>query len=412
GNFTVPADTPLGDYRVRVRVVEGSTNFTPCSNQSYGEAEDYTFTVIEEPACMPPSGLAATPTSLTSVDLSWTSDGDLFDVEWGPTGFTLGDGTLIEAIEETEVTVTTVIDTPYQFYVRRNCGADVYSLWAGPFSFETGYCTPTYTYGCSNGAKISNFEINDAIINLANNTGTTACGVNGYNDFTTMSASAPAGMVVSTTVGVGSYSAGVKIWIDWNGNGEFETDELMAASTATVSSGSSFTGNFTVPADTPLGDYRVRVRVVESTTTFTPCSNQSYGEVEDYTFTVIEEPACMPPSGLAATATSLTSVDLSWTSDGDLFELEWGPTGFTLGSGTLIEDIEETEVTVTTEIDTPYQFYVRRDCGADGYSLWAGPFSFETGYCTPTYTYGCSSGAKISNFEISDAIINLANNTG
>ncbi|MDO5637432.1 MAG: GEVED domain-containing protein [Myroides sp.] len=412
GNFTVPADTPLGDYRVRVRVVESTTTFTPCSNQSYGEVEDYTFTVIEEPACMPPSGLAATPTSLTSVDLSWTSSGDLFELEWGPTGFTLGSGTLIEDIEETEVSVTTVIDTPYQFYVRRNCGADGYSLWAGPFSFETGYCTPTYTNGCSNGAKISNFEISDAIINLANNTGTGSCGANGYNDFTTMSASAPAEMVVSTTVGVGSYSGGVKIWIDWNSNGEFETDELVAASTATVSSGSSFTGNFTVPADTPLGDYRVRVRVVEGSTNFTPCSNQSYGEVEDYTFTVIEEPACMPPSGLAATATSLTSVDLSWTSDGDLFELEWGPTGFTLGDGTLIEDIEETEVTVTTEIDTPYQFYVRRDCGADGYSLWAGPFSFETGYCLPVYTTGCSGGAKISNFEITDAIINLANNTG
>src|SRR5690606_6397376 len=172
--------------------------------------------------------------------------------------------------------------------------------------------------------------------------------------------SASAEMVVSYTVGVGSYSAGGKIWVDWNDNGELETDELMGQSTATISSGSSFTGNFTVPTGTALGDYGVRVRAVESTTTFTACSSQSWGEAEDYTFTVIEEPACMPPSGLAATATSLTSVDLSWTSDGDLFDLEWGPTGFTLGSGTLIEDIEETEVTVTTEIDTPYQFYVRR----------------------------------------------------
>src|SRR5690606_287497 len=317
GNFTVPADTPLGDYRVRVRVVEGSTNFTPCSNQSYGEAEDYTFTVVEEPVCMPPSGLAATPTSLTSVDLSWTSDGDLFEVEWGPTGFTLGDGTLIGDREETEVTVTTEIDTPYQFYVRRYCGGDVYSLWAGPFSFETGYCTPTYTYGCSNGAKISNFEINDAIINLANNTGTTACGVNGYNDFTTMSASAPAEMVVSTTVGVGSDSGGVKIWVDWNGNGEFETDELMAASTATISSGSSFTGNFTVPADTSLGDDRVRVHVVESTTAFTPCLNQNYGEVEDYPFTFIEELACMPPSGLTILSVTEGSIQLGWIKNPD-----------------------------------------------------------------------------------------------
>src|SRR5690606_36117016 len=310
GTITVPATVDVGEYRMRVRGQWGSTANPPaCGEVSYGSTVDFTFEALEAPACIPVSALTATPTSLTSANLSWTSDGDLFELEWGPTGFALGSGTLIEDIEETEVSVTTVIDTPYQFYVRRNCGADGFSLWAGPFSFETGYCTPTYTYGCSGGAKISNFEISDAIINLANNTGTGSCGANGYNDFTTMSASAPAGMVVSTTVGVGSYSAGVKIWIDWNGNGEFETDELMAASTATISSGSSFTGNFTVPADTPLGDYRVRVRVVESTTTFTPCSNQSYGEVEDYTFTVVEEPVCMPPSGLAATATSLTSVD-------------------------------------------------------------------------------------------------------
>src|SRR5690606_12056847 len=123
---------------------------------------------------------------------------------------------------------------------------------------------------------------------------------------------------------------------------------------------------------------------------------------------VPEAPDCMPPSGLTATALSLTSMELSWTSDGDSFEVEWGEAGFEQGDGT-IEAVTDTSLEVTTVTDTPYEFYVRQDCGDDGYSMWAGPFSFVTGYCAPLYLYGCSSGAKISNVTTSDAILNIAN---
>src|SRR5690606_15558524 len=150
----------------------------------------------------------------TSIELSWTSDGDSFEVEWGEAGFEQGYGT-IEVVTDTSLEVTTVTDTPYEFYVRQDCGDDGYSMWAGPFSFETGYCTPTYSYGCSSGAKISNVTTSDAILNIANETGTSSCGANGYNNFTSMSASSPAEAVVGITVGVGSYSGGVKVWIDW-----------------------------------------------------------------------------------------------------------------------------------------------------------------------------------------------------
>src|SRR5690554_1929365 len=414
GNFTVPAGTPLGDYRIRARVVESTTTFDPCSQHNYGETEDYTFTVIEAPDCMPPTGIAATPTSLTAVELSWNEgDGIGYEVEWGEAGFDQGDGTLIEDLTNTSTEVTVVTDTEYEFYVRQDCGPDGYSMWVGPFSFETGYCDPVYQYGCSNGAKISNFEITNAILNLTNNTGTASCGTNGYNDFTSMSASAPADFEVSYSVTVGSYSAGVKLWVDWNNNGEFEADELMGESATTITSGNSFTGNFTVPAGTPLGDYRIRARVVESTTTFDPCSQHNYGETEDYTFTVIEAPDCMPPTGIAATPTSLTAVELSWNEgDGIGYEVEWGEAGFDQGDGTLIEDLTNTSTEVTVVTDTEYEFYVRQDCGPDGYSMWVGPFSFETGYCDPVYQYGCSNGAKISNFEITNAILNLTNNTG
>src|SRR5690554_6596411 len=412
GSFEVPVDTPLGDYRMRIRGQWGNANPLPCGSITWGEAEDYTLTVIDPPACLPPYSLTAMPTSLTDVTLGWSSLGNNFDLEWGPSGFTPGNGTQINDIAANSTDLTVTIDTPYQFYVRQDCGVDGESLWAGPFNFQTGYCTPIYTWGCTNGAKITIFETADAILNINNETGTASCGVDGYNNFSSLAAAAPADMTVSFTVGIGSYSAGVKVWIDWNTNGVFETSELVSESTITIGAGSNYTGSFTVPTGTPLGDYRMRVRVVDSTTVFDACSSQSYGETEDYTFTVIDPPACMPPSGLFATPTSLTEVTMGWTSIGNNFDLEWGPAGFTPGNGTQINDIATNSTSVTVTIDTPYQFYVRQDCGVDGESLWAGPFNFQTGYCTPIYTWGCTNGAKITVFETADAILNISNATG
>src|SRR5690554_642221 len=412
GSFEVPEGDPLGDYTVRIRGQWGNDNPLPCGSISWGEAEDYTLTVIDPPACLPPYSLTAMPTSLTDVTLGWSSLGNNFDLEWGPSGFTPGSGTQINDITTNSLDVTVVIDTPYQFYVRQDCGVDGESLWAGPFNFQTGYCTPVYTNGCSNGAKITVFETADAILNINNETGTTSCGVNGYDNFSNLSAAAPEDMTVAFTVGIGSYSAGVKIWIDWNTNGVFEASELVSESAATIATGGTYTGNFTVPTGTPLGDYRIRVRAVEGTTTFDACSSQSYGETEDYTFTVITPPACLPPSELFATPTSLTDVTLGWSSLGNNFDLEWGPSGFTPGSGTQINDITTNSLDVTVVIDTPYQFYIRQDCGVDGESLWAGPFNFQTGYCTPVYTNGCTNGAKITVFETADAVLNINNVTG
>lgn len=412
GTITIAADTPLGEYRMRVRGVYGSTaNPTPCDDVTWGSTVDFTFEVIDTPACMPPTEVSAEPLTLTSVEFSWESDGDSFEVEWGEAGFAVGEeeGTLIEDLTTTSTTVTTEVDTPYEFYVRRNCGAeDGDSFWVGPIAFQTGYCTPVYTNGCSNGAKVSNFETTGAILNISNSTGTTSCGVNGYNNFAEMAVAAPEELEVTFAVTVGSYSGGVKVWIDWNGNGDFEEDELIGASTSTISSGGVFTTSFLVPEGTALGDYRIRVRVVEGNTTFGPCTSQSYGETEDYTFSVIEAPACMPPSALGTGDLSFTSAELTWTSDGDLFEIEWAEADVAFEEGTTIEGVTETSYLLEDlEEETEYRFYVRRNCGEeDGDSYWAGPYYFYTGYCVGSAQY---SGNRIFDFSTIDAYTNISN---
>jgi len=85
-------------------------------------------------------------------------------------------------------------------------------------------------------------------------------------------------------------------------------------------------------------------------------------------------PSCTPPSNLTATATSTTEVEISWVSTGT--ETEWtyefGPTGFTQGSGTLTVTGPNNPITLggLTSGET-YDIYVQANCsGSDGDSPW------------------------------------------
>src|SRR5690606_37123 len=170
-------------------------------------------------------------------------------------------------------------------------------------------------------------------------------------------------------------------WIDYNNNMIFDTDELVAEHTNLTAIG-TFTGTINLPATIDDGNYRIRVRSrYYLNSTANPCGAMEYGETEDYTLTVIPVPDCMPPSGLTSTAPSLTSIELSWTSSGTLFDIEYGAPGFTQGTGTLVEGV--TNPYLIDGLPTGiYDFYVRQDCtdDNDGYSLWAGPASFGIGF--------------------------------
>ena len=239
------------------------------------------------------------------------------------------------------------------------------------------YCQPTYSSGCSGGAKISNFATTGAIVDVSNNTGTSSCGAGGYNNFTaTHQIQAIAESQINFTVGVGSYSAAVKIWADWNQDGDFEdTDELLAASASTISSGGNFTGSFTVPAGVSLGDTRLRVRVVESTTAFTSCSSQSWGEAEDYTITIITPPSCLPPTGSIGTI-NVNSASFNWTAIDNADGYDWMVVadGADPETATPVSSGNTTGLTANATgltSGTAYDFYVKTDCGTEGESIWS-----------------------------------------
>src|SRR5690554_213682 len=96
------------------------------------------FVVEEVPSCMEVSGLDANGVTSTGAELSWISDGNLFDIEIveageDPTGVPTDVG-----VGNPFITVDPLAPiTSYDYYVRQDCGSDDLSTWAGPYTFTT-----------------------------------------------------------------------------------------------------------------------------------------------------------------------------------------------------------------------------------------------------------------------------------
>lgn len=157
-------------------------------------------------------------------------------------------------------------------------------------------CTPALD--CTDGDLITNVTFQE----IGN---TTACGADGYSDFTGMVAQVYAGQSypISVTVGDGWSNESVSVWVDRNGNDSFEEDEFTYIGTG---SGSVVTGTVAIPAGTSDGNYRMRVRVAavgaSGATYDLACDDgQGYGETEDYTVQV----------GLGAGIAASRSVELA-----------------------------------------------------------------------------------------------------
>ncbi len=95
-------------------------------------------------ACVAPSALTASSFSTTSATLGWTANGSTaWEIEFGPAGFVQGTGTMVTTgVTNPYVLSGLTANTAYGFYVHAVCTPGIYSVWAGPATFNT-LCNPT-----------------------------------------------------------------------------------------------------------------------------------------------------------------------------------------------------------------------------------------------------------------------------
>lgn len=224
------------------------------------------------------------------------------------------------------------------------------------------YCTPTYSSGCGAGDAITNVTL-DTLNN------TTVC--SGVSPYFTYYDTLPVPDLQQTIIKNISISFGsdgsqyVGVWVDFNQDGDFsDADEFVAHSTTSAGSNGTVVLNFAVPLTATLGQTRMRVRGGnDSQLANTPCgtSSSSFGESEDYLVNITAAPPCTAPTGITVLAGDTFAV-VTFTSTGLATMIEYGPAGFTPGTGTIDSAITSPYTIDSLSPLTAYTFYLQDTC--------------------------------------------------
>ena len=297
------------------------------------------FGIVACVSCPIPTNLSANTSTAGTALLDWNGGSGTFNLEWGPIGFIQGSGTLVNNISVNSYLLNGLNNsTTYDFYVQEACSANEISTWAGPLSFTTAIVAGS--------CGIFNLELYDS-------------------------------------------------WGDgWNGGFmDVVINGNLAFSGLTLVSGN---GPEIFPISVNIGDVLDFV--------YTPGSysgENSYKVLDENGVLVFEEglgnstpnsvfgveacPSCPAPSNLSANTSTAGTALLDWTGGsspfGGTFNIEWGPTGFNQGNGTVVNNINGVSYLLNgLSSITTYDYYVQEVCNANDLSSWVGPLTFTTIY--------------------------------
>ena len=397
---TVPFSATTGI--VRMRVVCSYAGIPPAmdgcpANQSYGECEDYDFVVLASASCSgtPTAGTAvsSSPSICPSVNYTLSLSGATLaaglSYQWQSAPSATGPWTNITTGTTPNFITSQTVDTWYQCIVTCS-GLSATSSVVGVTtnSFLACYCTSAAT-------STFDEEILNVTLNTLNNSST--CGVAApgpgstasmYSNYTTLTPTILSPGVVyplSVEIGTcnGSYTNCTKVWIDFNQNGLF-TDAGENVYTSPASSvGPHFEiGNITIPSGAISGNTLMRVVNVETwdPVNINPCGTYSWGETEDYLVNISAPPTCPQPTNFSLIQANNTTAQVEWIAGGaeTQWQIEYGPQGFTPGSGTSVIVTANPYTITGLTPNSFYQAYIQGICTPGDTSYFTPPVAWNT----------------------------------
>jgi Metallo-peptidase family M12B Reprolysin-like/GEVED domain/Secretion system C-terminal sorting domain/Fibronectin type III domain len=271
--ITVPS---ISTTSARIKVEAADNIFYDISNVNFTISGTVTCTTTV------PTGLATSSITATGATLTWAAVSNAtYDVQYRPTGTTTWT-TVVAASNSISLSGLTAA-TNYEAQVRSKCSSGTTSAFSASATFTTS--SVVVTYCASKGNIVTDEFIGRVQLGTINNASGAA---SGYTNYTAISTNLVVGssntMTVTPTWTSTVYGEAYSAWIDYNKDGDFlDAGELIWSNAVTTASTISKT--FTVPAIAPLGATRLRVTLKYNALP-TSCETFQYGEVEDYTVNI------------------------------------------------------------------------------------------------------------------------------
>ncbi|WP_417609418.1 PKD domain-containing protein [Owenweeksia hongkongensis] len=377
---------------------------------------------IQEVLCQPSSNLLAFAIASDSIAINWEPGAGLsYGVEYGPAGFIPGGGTGIATADTFAIANGLSPQTLYDFYVYDTCAAGN-SVALGPITVSTACVKQTVPYtedylldlGCfivtKNGGTTNDtwgwaqdYTDFNGTHTLDGNTGFAFVNSDGAGPGVDMDE-----VMVSPMVDASNVTGALVLEFDqyYNALGDTAAVDVWDGTQwvnilkqyASIGAWGSPNHQYIDVTAYANADFQVRFHYYNATYAY-------YWAIDNFSLSTLP---CGIASGLDTGLVTPNSAELSWSANGSLWNIEWGPQGFfqgsgAVGGGTLIRGVLNNPYTLTgLGADSCYSYYVQDTCAGVGRGPWVGPFNF----CTPpTCPAPTSLGVDVEQITLNSADI-------
>jgi PKD repeat protein len=374
--------------------------------------------IAEAPSCPKPQNVAVNGVGTNSATLSWTSGGATnWQFSFGVGTINPANGTIVSVNSNPGTLSGLSPNTSYQVFVRDSCAPGDVSAWSSPITFTTR-CLPAsapYTQNFdASGFTLGNFNTLgnfDACYSrpTGSNYEWSVADDDNFSTFTGPSADHTTGSgqyLLSTNLFSGGLAQSseaifstelidlsplnvpeMAFWYHMYGN---QIDSLAVY----LDNGTSTTRVFGISGQQQTANTAAWQEATVNISAFANdtisvefrayrANNFAQAEIAIDDFSIYEQPSCPKPSNLALSGSSSNSITLSWTTGGSAnWQIEYGPAGFTKGTGTVV-GVSTNPYTITgLSPATAYDVYVQDSCAPGDVSFWVGPVTGRTA-CAP-----------------------------
>ena len=369
--------------------------------------------VAEAPACPQPTGLTVSNLTSSSADLSWnavTPATNGYEIIYDLSGFDPATSGMSSTTSTNSTTLSSLTgNSVYEAYIISDCASNGLSDTTGPLVFTTlcpSYTAPYYNDFESEAlddvpACWSYYETySGSWVEVENFTGAAAPYLGSQALYLYSSSGTSTDTLFAITPQLSDLTSGDK-QLRFYANSDDPVTQLIVGTMSDPSVPGSFNPIDTIVFPTPDTYQEVILPITTAngyngTDEYIVLAHNmgatvDYIRIDEFNYEVI--PACPKVSAIVLDSVDVTSASFSFTASGTSYDVEFGPTGFSQGTG-CTGTFSSASITIDNTTDpgcatqlagnTTYDIYIRNNCtaGGNGTSIWEGPFTFTTA-CAP-----------------------------